>query len=1175
MAISYRSSSTAYGTSSPLSVTKPSGTVEGDVLIASRMYYGDDSTSTPPSGWTLIDYASEASPETDPGHRLLVYYKVAGSSEPSSYSWGMGGDQVQSVAIACYSAVKTSSPIDVFNVQSNGTSSSMTSAAVTTTAANAMLVFAGCAGQSAAFTATPPSGFTERVEYYADWRCQYIADKVQASTGSSGSATATLSVSRPNWASIIALKPLLVPNAPTINSATAGNTQVALAWTAPVSGDAPSGYKIRRGTSPGSYGTTIDVGLVTSYTNTGLSNGTTYYFDVLAYNAAGDGGDSSELSATPALDATLPGTPVFNSLVGTSTTLTATWSVATNATGYKVKYGASTGSYSTTVDVGNVNTYNITGLTNGTRYFVVVLAYNSSGDGSNSNELSSMPNASSFIKSKYNDMYAGDIILFESLFQLEAMTIGTHPSPTAGFNYKTVTVNGVNGYEFAVTRDVDGTGKNTWPAGSSYVNTGQAGSGFIDMYSFMSVSSRPFEYIVTDSTLIDPLSNNFTLLTGSGSTLYFGVANTKFDSIYFYSTAATYTTATFVYEYWNGSAWTAIPGATVSATNASNVSITADYKAAAKYAIIFTAPASWATTSVASTTAYWARIRVSAATGWTVNPAHFSRRWASRGKNQYGPSIAFMRRNSATWNDLSARAAVGNLEGYYDYGATVFGIAAGDVAGTWISADTINGFRVMSGSTTLGKWDTSGNITIGNTASGHTVISAGVQSFKYGSTEYIKFDSTGGGSAYFNAIVNISATGEIRQGTGTVGSNYTGIRLYNSGGVGYLAGYNNNTVQWEGATDGKLKAGAGNVILDSNGISVAAQWSSYTLDRAYKFTSPNNTASGMYSYYSAYTSYVATRNITVSGVSNYVVAEAIAVGTADAQTAIGAYNSVGASTVSVTSLAGISIYTDSGDISYYSSAGSNYFKDSGKSDGNGLRVGEVWSEYGLYAESGGLMLASSSGHVQARNRLIVQHSSYVHNLLASPYGGISCGSIDWNYNPTSGTWATESTLLLNAYDYSVIGFNDNGSRVDFIRVGAGKMVLGYDGGFGSARVEAPGGISASVPLVPPLVITSTNYGGLVTPITRNGKLTVWTSLIYVETSHSAGTTYLVELKRLDTNAVIDVYYTDGVSATPNVWLHTNRTLSYTVTTSMKALYVNLTKVGSPGALHYATQIYLE
>ena len=69
-----------------------------------------------------------------------------------------------------------------------------------------------------------------------------------------------------------------------------------------ISGGSPvSGYIIYQGTSPGGE-TGIPVNgspvTATSYTVTGLTNGTTYYFKVVAVNAAGLSPLSEEASAT-------------------------------------------------------------------------------------------------------------------------------------------------------------------------------------------------------------------------------------------------------------------------------------------------------------------------------------------------------------------------------------------------------------------------------------------------------------------------------------------------------------------------------------------------------------------------------------------------------------------------------------------------------------------------------------------------------------------------------------------------------------------------------------------------------------------------------------------------------------------------------------------------------------
>jgi hypothetical protein len=87
------------------------------------------------------------------------------------------------------------------------------------------------------------------------------------------------------------------PPAPTGLTATPGNAQVTLNWNA---SSGAASYNVKRSTTSGGPYTTIATGVTsTSFTNTGLTNGTTYFFVVSAVNSAGESGNSNQASATP------------------------------------------------------------------------------------------------------------------------------------------------------------------------------------------------------------------------------------------------------------------------------------------------------------------------------------------------------------------------------------------------------------------------------------------------------------------------------------------------------------------------------------------------------------------------------------------------------------------------------------------------------------------------------------------------------------------------------------------------------------------------------------------------------------------------------------------------------------------------------------------------------------
>jgi len=98
-----------------------------------------------------------------------------------------------------------------------------------------------------------------------------------------------------------------VPLSPTLTSASGADGSVSLQWSAPSSngGAAVTNYNVYRGTASGAETLLTQVGNVTSYTDSTVTNGTTYYYEVSAVNSVGEGALSNERSATPATSSVL------------------------------------------------------------------------------------------------------------------------------------------------------------------------------------------------------------------------------------------------------------------------------------------------------------------------------------------------------------------------------------------------------------------------------------------------------------------------------------------------------------------------------------------------------------------------------------------------------------------------------------------------------------------------------------------------------------------------------------------------------------------------------------------------------------------------------------------------------------------------------------------------------
>jgi fibronectin type 3 domain-containing protein len=174
------------------------------------------------------------------------------------------------------------------------------------------------------------------------------------------------------------------PNAPTGLTAAAGNTQDTLQWNAV---DFASGYTLKRATVSGGPYTTVATNLnVTKYTDTGLVNGTTYYYVVTAANLAGESVNSAEVSVTPQLAvAPVPVGVTAKSVAAKQINLS--WTASLSAATYNVKRATVSGGPYTTIGAPATTSFSDSTIADTATYYYVVSAVNAKGESANSVEV--------------------------------------------------------------------------------------------------------------------------------------------------------------------------------------------------------------------------------------------------------------------------------------------------------------------------------------------------------------------------------------------------------------------------------------------------------------------------------------------------------------------------------------------------------------------------------------------------------------------------------------------------------------------------------------------------------------------------------------------------------------------------------------------------------------------
>jgi autotransporter-associated beta strand protein len=227
------------------------------------------------------------------------------------------------------------------NLPVNG-SISVTVSPVLTTIGVSPATVTLASGSTQQFTATAYDQFGSPMagQPAFTWGCTGVgsvnSSGFYTASNTSGSATVTASSASIQGSAVVTVLPP-PPAAPAGFTATAGNGQVALSWSA---SSGATGYNVKRSTLSGSNYTIIVPNTVaTSYNDTGVTNWTTYYYVVSAINAGGEGMNSAQAAAqpqSPPISAAEKGASSKISLSGSDGTLTFTSSVEGHT--YQLQY---------------------------------------------------------------------------------------------------------------------------------------------------------------------------------------------------------------------------------------------------------------------------------------------------------------------------------------------------------------------------------------------------------------------------------------------------------------------------------------------------------------------------------------------------------------------------------------------------------------------------------------------------------------------------------------------------------------------------------------------------------------------------------------------------------------------------------------------------------------------
>lgn len=181
--------------------------------------------------------------------------------------------------------------------------------------------------------------------------------------------------------------PVAPPSPVTEVLAAPGSGVVTLTWERT---EGAASYTVKRAAAPGGNYTVLASGQTeTTYTDTDVTNGTSYQYVVSAGNVGGESADSSPVVVQPVSP---PGSPSSVASTAGNAQVELTWAPVAGAVSYNVKRStAAGGPYAPVAGEVSAANHTDTGAINGVTYFYVVSAVNQGGESANSPEITATP----------------------------------------------------------------------------------------------------------------------------------------------------------------------------------------------------------------------------------------------------------------------------------------------------------------------------------------------------------------------------------------------------------------------------------------------------------------------------------------------------------------------------------------------------------------------------------------------------------------------------------------------------------------------------------------------------------------------------------------------------------------------------------------------------------------